>query len=297
MHRLLGLRMIAFEAPDVGAGGGGGDAPVGGGGAFDWGEVSDDFKGLTEGKTPMEALQAVVEERDAHKAGATRRHEQIVSDLEGDDEFAKAFAEKRGLVSSPKDDAAFIELGKSRITDDTKYSHPEIEGSDASMLDAFAASARAQGIVPSQYKAMMSGASEAIQAAAQQSAEAMDASLKEKWGDDYDENNVQIDNFLRAVGDESSDGIVKVLARFPPDQQEMAADVLAMLGKKVGASEHGGDKGAGSRGGSAGGADASEAWIAAKAVMSEAGGFDKMSGAQKETYKAAYEAYKKSKES
>lgn len=301
MHRLLGLKQINFDAAGEGAPGGAageggsGEGEGGEGAAFDWGEVSEELQPFTEGKSPTEALTALLGERDAHKQGATRRREQIIEELEGDDDFSKGYAEKRGLMAVPKGEAELIEFAKSRFGVDTKYEHPEIEGADGELLDAFSAAARSNGVGPKQYKAMIGGAVEAMQEKAAAAAEAMDTTLREEWGDNFDENNVLIEDYLRAIGDEKAGDTMAVLARFPPAQQRKAADVMVALGKAIGSAERNGD-GSGFGGGKGGSGDPEADWTAAKAAANEAGGYAKAPDDVKAEYNRAYEARKLAQE-
>lgn len=301
MHRLMiGQPTINFEAEGVvGAeggeaiiqdGGDGNDAPA----AFDWGDIDDDLRAVVDGKQPIDALKGALAERDAHKAGATKRREQIIGDLEADDDFAKSYSEKRGLIAAPKDEDGFISLAKSRIGEDAKYEHPEIDGADGDMLGAFSEAARAHGVGPKQYKGLMTDAAAAMKDASAKAAEGMVTDLRTELGDDYDESAVKVDDYLRAIGDEKAGDLIAVLGRFPPAQQKNAFKVLADMGRGIGTSERNGD-GSGS-GGGAGGGDAGVAWAEAKQMLAENGNsYDRLSADQKETYNAAHAAYKASK--
>lgn len=253
--------------------------------SFEWGELDEDLKGFIGDMSPMEVAKAGF----SHKQGATRREEQIRDSLMDDADFAAKMAEKHGMVSAPKDDKAFMEMAKSRISEDTEYKRPEIDlPTPDGVLDTWAKAAREAGVTPTQHEAMVKTASEGIKAYNEAAYEAALVDIKAQEGENYEENNVQIENLFRALGGEAE--MAKMIyGSLPPEMHGKARAFLASQGKAIGTGEISGDalNAGGSTSGGSGDVDAD--FTAAKEEMAKYGyDRDKAPQAVNEEYDRAY---------
>lgn len=289
------MTLLRDAAGEGGAGGGagegdkGGDGGAGDGGvpAFTWGEMDEDVTAFVGERTPQE----IAKEALAHKQGATRRREQLVEDLQGDDDFINGLMEKRGLVAAAKDDKEFMAQAKARVTDETKYTMPEIEGADESLLGVYEGAARENGVLPGQLSGLLKSAHTAMVAAAEKHSETMMAEMIAADGEaTVNEKSVNVEAFMAALGGDEAKTAQQAISALPPSLQKGAFDLFAKLGADIGRSEHRGD--GAENGSKGGGGDPQQDWNDARAMAREAGGYDKLTDDQKAKHDAAYKRMK-----
>lgn len=262
-----------------------------GGDAFEWGEVSEEVQEHVDGKTPLEAVTALLETSNKHRNSATQREESLREQFLSDDDFLAKVAEKGNLIQKPDNLVNFI---KDSITDETKYDPPDGVDPESAVFKVLVENAKKSGILPEQMAAFVADSNAAIQEqqGGDENFEKLDGRLKDNWGENYDANQSFVDDYLKSVGGEKAESFQRVLSYLPIELQEDGANYFAYRGKSLAE----GLPGYKSGGGSGSGGDPEADWKAVRQKAKEAGGAEKLSDADKKDFQDKFEAYKAHKD-
>lgn len=201
---------------------GGGNDTLAGGASFKWEGLDPDLEKWVAGKTPAD----IAKEGFAHKQSATRRAEQILKES--------------GALTPPEAGKELDFFGMFAPEDGKAYAEAakEIMGDAGATGEVMTAAAKAGGLHPAQFKAMMAAAKEGQATLHQKQAQAFDAALTADWGGKRAENTVLVERAAKVIapGMAPDDVIAALVAVNPtadPAVTVRQLNVLRDLGAKM----------------------------------------------------------------
>lgn len=254
----------AGQAAGAGAGAGEGQAAAAGGAsAYKWEGLDADLEKYVGGRSPLE----IARESLAHKQGATRRSEQILKDsgamMPPEKGSEMAFFAK----FAPEDVAAYSEAAKDELG---ANAGPEV--------GVIAGAAKAAGLHPAQFKALVGAMKEGNDAAVKAQGQAFEGAIAEAWGKDRAAHTEMVARAAKSIApDLPPDQVIGAIAALNPrgDVQTTIRqlNILREIGARL-------EEGVTDVGGGVGGVANADEHKALKRAAIDAGGVKNLSSAQ-----------------